>query len=200
MSRLGALGRVGGSSVDRVDAEQDVERHWPRATTGTVVDVAAWLVAAAESVEGIDQWAAKMFARDPILLNHICGPAGPVYQAVNGIHRVHAARIWRLPYVLAIVHVEKLPTPIGPGPAGDLSQLWEGLQQRGLIEADVVGQYWYLRSATAEWMLMRPSLATVMNFTYERLYSGALQKATRMTIHELTEPKKWERALTRGRR
>jgi hypothetical protein len=172
-----------------------IGREPPRAT---VVDVAAWLVAAAESVEGIDQWAAKMFARDPILLHYIGGPAGPVYQAGNGIHRVHAARIWRLPYVLAIVHVERLPTPIGPGPAGDLSPLWEGLQQRGLIEADVVGRYWYLRSVTAEWMLTRPSLATVMNGTYERLYSGALQKATGMTIHELTEPKKWERALTRG--
>jgi hypothetical protein len=118
--------------------------------------------------------------------------------AGNGIHRVHAARIWRLPYVLAIVQVERLLTPIGPRPAGDLSQLWEGLQQRELIEADVVGQYWYLRSATAEWMLTRPSLATVMNGTYERLYSGALQKANGMTIHELTESKKWEGALKRG--
>jgi hypothetical protein len=90
----------------------DIGREPPRAT---VVDVARWLEAAAESVEGIDQWLAKMFARDPILLNHIGGPAGPVYQAGNGIHRVHAARIWGLPYVLAIVQVEKLPTPIGPG-------------------------------------------------------------------------------------
>jgi hypothetical protein len=115
----------------------DIGREPPRAT---VVDVARWLEAAAESVEGIDQWLAKMFARDPILLNHIGGPAGPVYQAGNGIHRVHAARIWGLPYVLAIVQVEKLPTPIGPGSAGDLSRLWEGLQQRGLIEAD--GSNW----------------------------------------------------------
>lgn len=75
-------------------------------------------------------------------------------------------------------------------------QLWQGLRRRGLLEADVVGDCWFLHWVAAEWMLTSPSLATQMNATYERLYPGALQNITGMTMRELTEPKRWERALT----
>lgn len=49
----------------------DIDRN-PR--RGTVVSVAEWLRAAAESPGGIDKWVEKMFGKDPILLNHIDGP------------------------------------------------------------------------------------------------------------------------------
>lgn len=160
------------------------------------MDVAKWLHAAAQSRDGIDEWLTTMFASDPMLLDHIDGPAGPIYEVSGGIHRAHAARIWGLPLVLARVQIPCLPTPIGPGPSGDLSHLWEGLRQRGLLQADVVGDRWFLRWVAAEWMLTSASLATQVNATYERLYPGALQSVTGMTIDELTEPKRWAQTLS----
>lgn len=170
-----------------------IDRHPPR---GTVVNVAAWLHDATASAGAFDQWIRKMFGQDPMLLRLVDGPAGPVYEVVSGTHRAHAARIWGLPVVLARVQVDRLPTPIGPGPSGDLSRLWLGLRRRGLLQADVVGDQWFLRWVAAEWMLTSPLLATRMNGVYERLYPGALQRLTGMTMRELLEPKRWARALS----
>ena len=45
-------------------------------------------------------------------------------------------------------------------------------------------------------MLTSASLATQVNATYERLYPGALQSVTRMTVDELTQPKRWAQTLS----
>lgn len=93
----------------------DIDREPPR---GTVVNAAQWLHAAAQSCDGIDQWLKTIFGRDPMLLRQIHGPAGPIYEAVNGTQRAHAARIWGPPHVLTRVQIDRLLTPIGPGPSG----------------------------------------------------------------------------------
>ncbi|MFV8141997.1 hypothetical protein ACNQR7_30910 [Mycolicibacterium senegalense] len=173
----------------------DIDRN-PR--RDTVVNVAAWLAAAVGTAGGLDTWLDKMFGKEPILVRLIPGPAGPIYEVVTGTHRSHAARIWGLPWVLARVQIDNLPTPIGPSPAGDLSGLWRGLVARGLLQAEVVGDIWYIGSVVAEWMLTAPVLATQMNAAYERAYPGALQAVTGMATEELTEPVRWEQALAGG--
>lgn len=175
----------------------DIDRN-PRRST--VVDVAEWLERAAGSPADLDGWLAKMYLRmlDSIRVRPIDGPAGPVYEVMNGTHRVHAARIWGLPVVLAKVLHDQLPIPIRPG-RGDLSRCWAGLQRRGLLTAEVDdGGQWLVESVVAEWMLTDPVLATQMNATYERIYPAALQQATGMSYEELCEPSRWEHALTRG--
>lgn len=175
----------------------DIDRN-PRRST--VVDVAVWLQRAAESAADLDAWLAKMFVRrlDSIRVRPIHGPAGPLYELMNGTHRIHAARIWGLPVVLAKVLLDQLPVPIYPGPGEDLTPCWKGLQRRGLLAAEVDdGGQWLVHSVVAEWMLTAPKLATRMNAIYERIYPAALQQATGMSYAELCEPRRWEHALTR---
>lgn len=172
----------------------DIDRH-PRRRT--VVRVAQWLHDAIESPSGIDAWLQKMFGNDldPVVVKPIFGPAGPIYELVGGTHRGHAARIWELPAVLAKVVGDRLPIPIGPGLGGDMSQLWEGLRRRGLLEAQADEGRWLVQAVCAEWMLTLPALATKMNAAYARVYPGILQQATGMSTEELTQPARWKKAL-----
>jgi len=164
----------------------------------TVVNVAEWLRGASELSSSIDQWLKSMFTEEPIPFKPIYGPAGPIYQVDNGTHRAHAARIWGLPRVLARVMVDLLPIPLNPVCGRDLTPLWTGLRRRGLLQADVDDGSWYLWSVAAEWMLTPPAPATQMNAAYERIYPGALQTITGMTLTELTHAESWEHALTSG--
>lgn len=159
----------------------------------TVIRIAGWLRDAV-ATGGLDDWLSEMFENDPMLLNQIEGPAGPVYEVVSGTHRAHAARIWGLPYVLCRVQVDRLPRPLRPH-TRIVVQLWEGLRRRGLLQADRVGDCWYLQWITAEWMLTPPQLATQWNAMYERIYPGALQEATGLTLAQLVQPDRWAQAL-----
>ncbi|MGJ6127421.1 hypothetical protein QN239_33110 [Mycolicibacterium sp. Y3] len=159
----------------------------------TVVQVAGWLHDAVAGAT-LDDWLAQMFARDPMLLNRVEGPAGPVYEVLRGTHRAHAARIWDLPWVLAQVHVERLAKPLRPRTA--LTEaLWEGLVRRGLISAARDGQCWYLQEAVAEWMLTPPAMVVAWNAMYERTYPGALQATTGLDAPTLFDADRWAGAL-----
>lgn len=159
----------------------------------TVVRVAGWL---RDAVAGatLDDWLIKMFARDPMLLNRVEGPAGPVFEVLRGTHRAHAARIWDLPWVLAQVHVDRLAKPLRPR-TPLMEALWEGLVRRRLISADHDGQCWYLHEAVAEWILTPPAMAVAWNAMYERAYPGALQAATGLEAQTLFDAQRWAGAL-----
>jgi len=170
-----------------------IDRHPVR---DTVIRVAGWLQDAA-ATGNLDGWLSEMFTRDPMRLNRVEGPAGPVYEVISGTHRAHAARIWALPHILAKVQVDRLPKPLRPHTPA-LARLWEGVRRRGLFHAETVGDYWYLQWVSAEWMLTPPAMATQWNATYERVYPGALEAATGLTLAELVEPAQWVQALNRG--
>jgi hypothetical protein len=142
----------------------------------------------------LDGWLSEMFSHDPMRLNRVEGPAGPLYEVISGTHRAHAARICELPQILATVQVDRLPKPLRPHTPA-LARLWEGLRRRGLFQADTVGEIWYLEWICAEWMLTPPAMATPWNAVYERLYPNALQAATGLTPAELAEPDHWVQAL-----
>lgn len=58
----------------------------------------------------LDQFLHTFFHQGPIDLHHIPGWAGPLYQiGSNGNHRVHAARILGIPWLLATVSTHGLP-------------------------------------------------------------------------------------------
>lgn len=159
----------------------------------TVARVARWL---RDAVAGatLDDWLVQMFTRDPMLLNRVEGPAGPVFEVLRGTHRAHAARIWDLPWVLAQVHVDRLAKPLRPT-SPSMEALWAGLVRRGLISATRDGQCWYLQEAVAEWMLTPPAMAVTWNAMYERAYPGALQATTGLDAHTLFDAQRWAAAL-----
>ncbi|KAA1250199.1 hypothetical protein F0Q45_10985 [Mycobacterium simiae] len=168
----------------------DIDRR-PR--RDTVVRVSEWLRDAAAEGQ-LDAWLSNMFAHDPMLLHRLEGPAGPVYEVLRGTHRAHAARIWDLPWVLARVQVERLAKPLRPR-TPLMEALWESLSRRGLMSAENDGDCWYLHEAAAEWMLTPPAMAVQWNAMYERLYPGALQAFTGMSVGELFDADRWAAAL-----
>lgn len=170
----------------------EIDRHDRRPT---VVRVGEWLRDAVADGD-VDRWLVKMFAEDRMFLHRVEGPAGPVYQVGPGTHRAHAARIWGLPYVLARVHVERLAKPLRPR-TPLVEALWEGLCRRGLLTAGTDGDRWYLRSVVADWVLPPPAMATQWNRMYERVYPGALQAVTGLTLDELVDADRWVDALLR---
>lgn len=170
----------------------DIDRN-PR--RDTIVRVAEWLRAAVADGD-VDRWLVKMFAEESVFLQRLEGPAGPVYQVGPGTHRVHAARIWDLPYVLGRVHVDRLARPLLPR-SPLLEALWDGLCRRGILTAGTDGERWYLRSVVADWMLTPPAVATQWNRMYERVYPGALQAVTGLTLDELVDADRWVDALLR---
>lgn len=168
----------------------DIDRS-PR--RDTIVQVAEWLRTAV-SAGTVDEWLSEMFAHDPMLLHRLEGPAGPVYEVLRGTHRAHAARVWGLPWVLGRVHVERLARPLQPHTAR-MEALWEGLCRRGLLSATREGGRWYVVEAAAEWMLTPPAMATRWNAMYERVYPGALQAFTGLSVDVLCDAERWAAAL-----
>lgn len=95
-----------------VSTNQPVWNKFDRRTE-SVPDIAAGLAAAIDTPDGIERWLYEMYARSgSISVLRIEGPAGPIYEINrDGTHRVHAARILGLPWILAEVDVSALPIP-----------------------------------------------------------------------------------------
>lgn len=173
-------------------AWNDIDRTPPRSS---VVDIAAAL-----ATSDLSQWVDEMSREvDPVVAFRVEGPAGPIYEVGTGTHRAHAARLFGLPCLLALVKPAGLPVAVRPADR-EVSAVWSGLLDRGILQADVSDDnWWYVGSVVGEWMLAAPSVATRVNMAYERLYPGALPEATGLTVAELTNPGLWRRALG-GRR
>lgn len=173
-------------------AWNDIDRTPPRSS---VVDIAAAL-----GTSELGQWVEQMSPEvDPVVAFRVEGPAGPIYEVGTGTHRAHAARLFGLPCLLALVKPAGLPVAVRPADR-EVSAVWAGLLDRGLVQAEVSDDnWWYVGSVVGEWMLAAPSVATQVNSAYERVYPGALSEATGLTVAELTHPELWRRALG-GRR
>lgn len=188
--------------VDWISAEEvvatsarawnDIDRSPPR---DSVVDIAAALV-----TSEIGEWVGLMSPEhDPVVAFRVEGPAGPIYEVGRGTHRAHAARLFGFPRLLALVKPAGLPVVVRPADR-EMSAIWSGLRDRGLLQAEVSDDnWWYVGSTVAEWILASPPVATQINTAYERLYPGALAEASGMSVAELTDPALWKRALV-GRR
>lgn len=153
------------------------------------------------------QWISTMFTHQTPDVVRVEGPAGPVYDlGSGGSHRVHAARILDLPYMVAEVHLAELPYPTTTPdatdqPAGTMGHVWRALQKRNVLSAstiksDTTETVWVPVAVTAEWMLLEPELATSINRSYEQLYPGALTELTGMPVEQLTNERFWLRTLT----
>ena len=142
----------------------------------------------------------RFFTIGEIQLNRIPGPAGPLYTLdQDGTHRVHAARLLDLPWLLARIDTISLPTAItleavfACEPATprnrrdqDLTErrdLWQGLLRHGLIAGQLetppgLDHLAFLRlrwqRLPAPWWLYSPAHATRINHAYEQRYPGAL--------------------------
>ncbi len=169
-------------------AWNDIDRTPPRSS---VVDIAFAL-----ATSDLNHWIERMSSDiDPVVAFRVEGPAGPIYEVGTGTHRAHAARLFGLPCLLALVKPAGLPVAVRPADR-ETAAVWSGLLERGLLEAEVADDnWWYVRSTVAEWILASPSAATRINTAYERLYPGALAESTGLTVSELTNAKLWQRAL-----
>ncbi|GAB4664295.1 hypothetical protein [Mycobacterium avium] len=168
-------------------AWNDIDRTPPR---NSVIHIAAAL-----ATSDLAEWVEQMSpARDPVSAFRVEGPAGPIFEVGRGTHRVHAARLFGF-RLLALVRPAGLPVAVRPADR-EISAVWSGLRDRGLLEAEVSNDdWWYVRSTVGEWMLASPPVAAQINAAYERLYPGALSEATGLTVTELTSPEHWKRAL-----
>ena len=162
----------------------------------SVIAIAEGLASSAASSAGMDRWLAQMSsAVDPVVAFRIEGPAGPIYEVDRGTHRAHASRLFWYPFLLA--HVKAAALPVALHPTREMSARWSGLVERGLLQAEESGGRWYVRSVPAEWMLAAARVATQINAAYDIAYPGVLSKVTGLQLDELTNPRRWQRALVR---
>jgi hypothetical protein len=164
----------------------------------TLTEITEGLITSGDLVE----FTRRFFTIGEIQLNRIPGPAGPLYTLnQDGTHRVHAARLLDLPWLLARVNTASLPTtitleaafardPARPRNRGitdrDLTErrdLWQGLLRRGLIAGELehptgLDHIAFLRlrwqRLPAPWWLFSPAHAARINHAYEQRYPGAL--------------------------
>jgi hypothetical protein len=167
-----------------------------------VVETICAAVRDAETEHDRRRWLARFSLEDPVVLDLVPGPAGPVYEvSVNGSHRTHAARILGLPLMLAEVDIGGLPYPTfpcdaWPAPAGQQERIWSQLERRGVFTAIVdENEVWHWSDVHAEWMLLKPALAVETNRAYERIYPGALTELTGLGVDVFTDEDLWVRSL-----
>jgi hypothetical protein len=156
-----------------VSTEQPVWNQFDRAHE-SVPNIVGGLASAIDTAGGIERWLYEMYARTgSISLLRIEGPAGPIYEVNrDGNHRVHAARMLAVPWILAEVDVSSLPAPRRP--SRGVEPRWRELRDRGAIDADVRQGRWFFRGVTAEWLLSDAATAEQVSAAYERCYPGAL--------------------------
>ncbi|MFF0250800.1 hypothetical protein [Streptosporangium sandarakinum] len=130
---------------------------------------------------------------DPIRVERIPGPAGPLYTlGVNGAHRLTAARLAALPGIWATIDQPALPLRIKPCQTGHYGEdaarrvltCWRGLLNRGLVTGRLdenpglpAVSTLHLDDAAAIWLLAAPDQAIAWAATYECAYPGALAAA-----------------------
>lgn len=156
-----------------VSTNQPVWNQFDRAHE-SVPSIVAGLASAIDTADGIERWLYEMFAKfSTISLLLIEGPAGPIYEINrDGTHRVHAARMLGVPWILAEVDASSLPGPRRP--RRTVEPRWRDLRARGVIDADVRDGRWFFRGVTAEWLLKDGATAGAVSAAYERCYPGAL--------------------------
>ncbi|MEV6227454.1 hypothetical protein AB0L88_06150 [Saccharopolyspora shandongensis] len=151
----------------------------------------------------VDAFARRLFD-DPIDLTRIPAWAGPVYElGEGGCHRIHATRVLNLPWMAAVVNHRQWPVTwkVDPRKLRPQHALIEGLNMRGIIEAEVVppsDDLWARVRCTrlpAPWLVREPEFATAMNAVYEATYPGALAQ---LGIPEdiATRPEAWRSWLS----
>ncbi len=134
----------------------------------------------------------------------------------DGTHRAHFARIFGLP-LLAMIKTSTLPRSLlmidrpelpglrDPAVFGQWQALWRGLRAQCLF---VNGQFEFGEDSThgglaqwtptrmcAEWMLLPPQSATEVNRAYDRVYPGALQRATGLAESVLFDTQAWAETM-----
>lgn len=156
-----------------VSTNQPVWNQFDRAHE-SVPSIVAGLASAIDTPDGIERWLYEMYARfSTISVLLVEGPAGPIYEVNrDGVHRVHAARMLGVPWILAEVDASSLPGPRRP--RRGVESRWRDLRARGVIDADVRDGRWFFRGVTAEWLLKDAAAAAVVSAAYERCYPGAL--------------------------
>ncbi|MBA8932173.1 hypothetical protein BC739_009432 [Kutzneria viridogrisea] len=165
----------------------------------------------------LEEFTDTLFGGDQMHLERIAAWAGPVYRvSVNGNHRVHTARMLRLPWLATTVTHYAIPPAwtmysilVGDHDgAWDLEQhtqgrhaLISGLIRHRILDADLDGPAHELdtvlrcRRLPAPWLLRSAPQATAINAAYERVYPGALAQ---LGIPEGvgTDPVAWTQWLT----
>lgn len=169
-------------------------------------DIAHGLATASD----LDAFTNRLFA-DAIHLLRISAWAGPIYTLGNGgCHRIHAARLLGLPWLLADVFHPQQGTDwrvsdlledradATKNRAHRMMQRIDGLQRRGIIDAEILPTdtdeplWTRVRCSRlpAPWLLREPELATTINAAYERCYPGALDQLG-IPANVGTQPDKW---------
>ncbi|GAA3840718.1 hypothetical protein GCM10022226_74050 [Sphaerisporangium flaviroseum] len=149
---------------------------------------------------------------DPVRVNRIPGPAGPLYTlGENGAHRLTAARLAALPGIWATIDQPALPLQVQPYQTGirrdDAPQLltcWRGLLARGLVTGDICVNpdllalsTLHLDDVAAIWLLAAPAQAIAWAAIYSRAYPGALA-ALGITPQAYADERAWTTWLATG--
>jgi hypothetical protein len=145
--------------------------------------------------------AVETFAEEPMQLDRVQGPAGPIYEVgSNGLHRTHLGRLLPLPWVFADIRLIPLPTRVQPfwKHQDELIGLWRGLLGRGLVTGQLTTEpvvRLELDWAAASWLLTTAKTACAINQAYERVYPGAWE-AIGVPAGTATDPQRWTAWLT----
>ena len=145
--------------------------------------------------------AVRTFAEEPMQLDRVQGPAGPIYEVgSNGMHRTHLARLLPLPWVFADVRLIPLPATVRPfhHHQDELAWLWRGLLRRSLVAGQLTTEpvvRLELDWAAAPWLLTTAKTACAINQAYERVYPGAWE-AIGVPAGTATDPQRWTAWLT----
>lgn len=145
--------------------------------------------------------AVRTFAEEPMQLDRVQGPAGPIYEVgSNGLHRSHLGRLLPLPWVFADIRVIPLPATVRPYRKHEeqLTGLWRGLLRRGLVAGHLTTEpvvRLELDWAAAPWLLTTAETACAINQAYERVYPGAWE-AVGVPAGTAADPQRWTAWLT----
>ncbi|MEU6718334.1 hypothetical protein ABZ897_43285 [Nonomuraea sp. NPDC046802] len=130
--------------------------------------------------------------RDPICVDRVPGPVGPLYElGRNGTHRLHAARLLGLPAIWAEITQDALPLQITPYDLGAVEDheaeqvvtCWRGLLAAGLVVGELEHcsmprmTILHIDDTIAAWILAEPVRAVAWAAAYDRVYPDALRQA-----------------------
>ncbi|MET9263703.1 hypothetical protein [Amycolatopsis sp. NPDC004079] len=177
------------------------------------LEIAEGLLRAAD----LEAFTAELFGHDISLLRTPAW-AGPLYRiGSNGNHRIHAAKLLKLPWLATVVYLEAT-APVWevagivaadrdtgeehPGSferrVDERIRAIEGLLRRGVIDGDLhadgIRPVLRCTRLPASWLLRAPGYAARVNTLYERCYPGALAQLG-VPPEVGFDPQQWERWL-----